>query len=54
MNEMNEINAMKEMNEAIFHVFFFETFICLRGVFYLNCYIGKQVQKIFSMGLKIW
>ena len=32
----------------------YETFICYRGCLNLNCYIGKKVQKIFLMGLKIW
>ena len=32
----------------------YETFICYRGCFNLNCYIGKKVQKNFLMGLKIW
>ena len=32
----------------------FETLICFRGVFNLNCYISKKVQKKFLMGLKIW
>ena len=33
---------------------FYETFICYREYLRLNCYIGKKVQKIFLIGLKIW
>ena len=33
---------------------FLETYICYRGYFNLNYYIGKKVQKNFLMGLKIW
>ena len=46
---------MKWWNESKFWVFDpDETFICYRGCLNLNCYIGKKVQKIFLMGLKIW
>ena len=31
-----------------------KTFVCYRGYFKLNCYIGKKVQTNFLMGLKIW
>ena len=31
-----------------------ETFICFSGVFSLNGYMGKKVQKNFLMGFKIW
>ena len=31
-----------------------ETFICFRGVFNLNGYMGKKVEKKFVMGLNIW
>ena len=31
-----------------------ETFICFRGVFNLNGYMGKKVKKNFVMGLNIW
>ena len=32
---------------------FFETFICFRDVLNVKRYMGKKVQKIFLMGLKI-
>ena len=31
-----------------------ETYICYRGYFNLNFYIGKKVLKIFPKGLNIW
>ena len=53
MNDDDEDDDDDEM--MTFWVFdFYETFICYRGSFKLNCYIGKKVQKNFLMGLKIW
>ena len=45
---------MKWMMSKFWVFDFYETFICYRGYFKLNCYIGKKVQKNFLMGLKIW
>ena len=43
-----------EMMIRFWSFIFPETYICYRGYFHLNFYIGKKVQKIFLMGLKIW
>ena len=40
--------------KQILGLVFFWNFICYRGCLNLNCYMGKKVQKIFLMGLKIW
>ena len=43
-----------EMMIRFWSFIFLETYICYRVYLNLNCYIGKKVQKIFLMGLKIW
>ena len=42
------------MSDHFLGLLIYETFIYFRRVFYLNCFMGKKVQKNFRMGLKIW
>ena len=47
--------TQREVKVMLFWSFIFsETYICYRGYFQLNFYVGKIVQKNFFMGLKVW
>ena len=51
----SEVKWKWKWKVMLFWSFIFpETYICYRGYFNLNFYIGKKVQKNFLMGLKIW
>ena len=50
---VDEMNEMKWWMITFWVFYFYETFICYRWYFILNCYIGKKVQKKFLMGFKI-